>query len=75
MVLETVLDDARSRDIIVTLHYLKYFHILPLFAYRACPIPLKCKNEFMVLAMGEETAVQPVVGSIVWVFRRLKAKV
>ena len=34
--------------------------------------PLKCKNEYPVLPLGEETAVQTVVGSIVWVFRRLK---
>ena len=44
----------------------------PLFAHRARPTPLKCKNEYMVLALGEETAVQAVVGSIVWAFRRLK---
>ena len=34
--------------------------------------PLKCKNEYLVLALGEETAAQPVVVSIVWAFRRLK---
>ena len=34
--------------------------------------PLNCKNEYLVLALGEETAVQAVVGCIVWVFRRLK---
>ena len=44
----------------------------PLFAYRARPTPLKCKNEYPVLPLGEETAVQAVVGSIVWAFRRLK---
>ena len=27
--------------------------------------PLKCKNEYLVLALGEETAVQAVVGSII----------
>ena len=43
-----------------------------LFAHRARPTPLKCKNEYPVLALGEETAVQAVVGSIVWAFRRLK---
>ena len=37
----------------------------PLFAHRARPTPLKCKNKYMVLALGEETAVQAVVGSIV----------
>ena len=41
------------------------------FAHRARPTPLKCKNEYSVLALGEETAVQAVVGSIVWAFRRL----
>ena len=44
----------------------------PLFAHRARPTPLKCKNEYMVLPLGEETAVQGVVGSVVWAFRRLK---
>ena len=44
----------------------------PLFAHRARPTPLKCKNEYPVLSLGEETAVQAVVGSIVWVFSRLK---
>ena len=36
------------------------------------PVSLNCKNEYLVLALGEETAVQAVVGSIVWVFRSLK---
>ena len=44
----------------------------PLFAHRARPTPLKCKNEYPVLPLGEETAVQAVVGSIAWTFRRLK---
>ena len=44
----------------------------PLFAHRARPIPLKRKNEYLVLPLGEETAVQAVVRSIVWAFRRLK---
>ena len=44
----------------------------PRFAHRARPTPLKCKNEYPVLPLGEETAVQAVVGSIVWAFRRLK---
>ena len=35
----------------------------PLFAHRARPTPLSCKNEYLVLALGEETAVQAVVGS------------
>ena len=43
-----------------------------MFAHRARPTPLKCKNEYLVLALVEETAVQAVVGSIVWAFRRLK---
>ena len=34
--------------------------------------PLKCTNEYVVLALGEETAVQAVAGSLVWAFRRLK---
>ena len=44
----------------------------PLFAHRARPTPLKCKNEYPVIPLGEETAVQAVVGSIVWAFRGLK---
>ena len=44
----------------------------PLFAHKARPTPLKCKNEYPVLPLGEETAVQAVVGSIVWAFRRHK---
>ena len=38
----------------------------------ARPTPLKCKNDYPVLALGEETAVQAVVGSIVWAYRTLK---
>ena len=34
--------------------------------------PLNCKNEYMVLALAEQTAAQAVVGSIVWAFHRLK---
>ena len=34
--------------------------------------PLKCKNEYLVLALGEETAVQAVVDFIVRAFHRLK---
>ena len=37
----------------------------PLFAHTARPTPLKCKNEHLVLALEEETAIQAVVGSIV----------
>ena len=40
----------------------------PLFAHRARPTPLKCENEYPVLPLGEETAVQ----AVVWAFRRLK---
>ena len=36
------------------------------------PTPLKSKNEYPVLPLEEETAVQAVVGSDVWAFRRLK---
>ena len=43
-----------------------------LFAQRARPTPLECENEYPVLPLGEETAVQEIVGSINWVFRRLK---
>ena len=46
----------------------------PLFAHRARPTPLKCKNEYLVLALEEETAAQAVVGSIVWAFRRPSQK-
>ena len=41
-------------------------------AHWAEPSPLKCENEYPVLPLGEETAVQTVIGSIVWAFRRLK---
>ena len=44
----------------------------PLFAHRARPTPLKCKNEYPMLPLREETAVQAVVASIVWAFRRFK---
>ena len=46
----------------------------PLFAHMAHPSPLKCKNEYLVLALGEETAAQAVVGSIVWAFAGLKSQ-
>ena len=44
----------------------------PVFAHWARTTPLKFNNEYLVLPLGEETAVQAVVGSIVWAFRRLK---
>ena len=44
----------------------------PLFAHKARPTPLKRKNQYPVLPLGEETAVNAVVGFIVWAFRRLK---
>ena len=44
----------------------------PLFAYRARPTLPKRKNEYWVLELGEETAVQAVVGFIDLAFRRLK---
>ena len=34
--------------------------------------PLTCENEYLMLALGEKTADQALVGSIVWAFRRLK---
>ena len=49
------------------------FPLYSLFPY-LYPIvyALKCKNEYLVLALSEETAVQAVVGSSVWAFCRLK---
>ena len=44
----------------------------PLFAHRARHTPLKCKNEYLVFALGEETALETVVGFIVWAFRRIE---
>ena len=41
---------------------------LPIFDHRARPSRLSCTNEYLVLAPEEETAVQAVVGSIVWAF-------
>ena len=42
----------------------------PLFArslsWRALPDPFKYKNEYLVLALGEETAAKAVVSSILW---------
>ena len=43
-----------------------------MFANRARPNPLKCKNEYLVLALREETVDKAVVSSNVWAFRRLK---
>ena len=37
----------------------------PLFALKARSTPLKCKNEYLVLALVEETAAHAVVDSIV----------
>ena len=45
------------------------------YSYSHSYIPLKCKNEYLVLALGEETAIQTVVFFIVWVFRGLKKRV
>ena len=44
----------------------------PVFAHRARATPLKCKNEYLVLPLWVETAVQAVVGSVVWAFHGLK---
>ena len=44
----------------------------PLFTHRARLTPLKCKIEYLVLALRKETAVQTGVGTIVWAFRRLR---
>ena len=38
----------------------------PLYAHRARPIPLTCENQYMVLTLWEEIAVQAEIGSIVW---------
>ena len=43
----------------------------PSHHHRARPSPLNFKNEYLVLALWEETAVQAVVGAIVSAFRRL----
>ena len=43
-----------------------------LFTSRSRPSPLNCKNEYLVLALGEESANEIVMGSIVWAFGRLK---
>ena len=47
----------------------------PMLAHRARPSPLNCENEYVLLALVEETTVQEVVGSIVWTFRTLKKPV
>ena len=36
------------------------------------PSARNCKNEYIVFALGNETAAQTVVGCIVWVLHRLK---
>ena len=46
----------------------------PLFPHSARPTPLKGENEYVVLALREETAVQAAVGSIVWALRHLGSK-
>ena len=46
----------------------------PLLAHRARLNPLSCKNQYLVLALKEETAVQAVVDSIAWAFRKLKKR-
>ena len=51
-----------------------YAELSLLFAHRARPTPLECKNEYLVLALMEETAVQAAVGCIVWAFCRLKCQ-
>ena len=38
------------------------------------PVHSNVKNEYLVFALGKETAVQAVVGSIVWAFRGLKSQ-
>ena len=40
----------------------------PLFTHRARLSPLNCKNAYLVLAQGEESAVQAVDGYIVWLY-------
>ena len=47
---------------------------LPPFVHKTCLILLitHSKHEYLVLALGEETAAHAVVDSIVWEFRRLK---
>ena len=43
-------------------------------SYRALPSPLNCKNEYLVLALGMETAVQAVVGSHLRILQGQKVK-
>ena len=43
-----------------------------MLALRVRPCPFNCKKEYLVFALGEETAAQAVVDSIFWAFRRLK---
>ena len=42
------------------------------FANRARPTALKCNYEYLVLALGEKTVVQEIVGCMVWMIRRLR---
>ena len=48
-------------------------HFVHSFGRRARFSLLNYENEDLVFALREETAVQPVVGSIVWAFRRLES--
>ena len=52
--------------------FIYWINISSLYITNFFGLPLKCKNEYPVLPLGEETAVQAVVGSIIWAFRRLK---
>ena len=54
--------------------YTNHLEPSPLFAHRACPTSLKCKIVYLMLRLGKETAVQAIVGSIVWAFRRLNKR-
>ena len=46
----------------------------PVLARRARPIRLKCENEYLVLALEEETAVQAIVDSTVGRFAGAKSQ-
>ena len=60
---------ARWRSSLVVLTEPSLHHCSPI---ERVPLHSKCKNEYMVLALEEETAAQTVVGSIVLAFRKLK---
>ena len=51
--------------------FIVWFYLRPFWAFLLRPSGLNCKNEYLELALGEETAVQAVVGSIIWEYRRL----